>query len=292
MTAAAGTTKPLTWLITGSSSGFGLQIARLAQAQGHNVIATSRNPGRTPQLVQEITDRGGKWLQLDLNDPNIGRVIENLETSGTRIDVLVNSAGAAIVGPLESFNEDEIRRQMEICFFGPYRLMRAVAPFMRKRRSGLIINISSGAGMEARESLGGYGASKAAMDAVSKVMHKELAEFGVRVLLVYLGGFNTPMIVSNTLIEAPLEPDYENKPTGLVYNSVGKGTAKMPGDHVKACHAIYDVAMNEGWAEGLGNEIMLPLGTDMGVRVKETQNRLEHMMDVFGSICNNVSVDD
>ncbi|KAI1259671.1 NAD(P)-binding protein [Xylariaceae sp. FL1019] len=292
MAAATGRAKPLTWLITGSSSGFGLQLARLAQAQGHNVIATSRNPGRTPELVQEITDRGGKWLQLDLNDQNIGKMVEDLETSGTPIDVLVNSAGSAIVGPLESFSEDEIRRQMEICFFGPYRLMRAVAPFMRKRRSGLIVNISSGAGMEARESLGGYGASKSAMDAVSRVLHKELADFDVRVLLVYLGSFNTPMIVSNTLVEAPLDSDYEGTTTGLVYNIIGKGTAKMPGDHVKACQAIYDVAMNKGWAKGLGNEIMLPLGVDMGVRVRETQDRLEHMMDVFGHICNSVNADD
>ncbi|KAI0814067.1 hypothetical protein GGR55DRAFT_676205 [Xylaria sp. FL0064] len=286
------TSKPLTWLITGSSSGFGLALTRLAQSKGHNVIATSRNPARTPELVAEVTGRGGRWLQLELEDLDSGKIIDGLEAEGTHIDVLINTAAMGIAGPLESFSEAEVRKQMDTNFFGPYRLVRAVTPYMRRRRSGMIVNFSSGAGLEAMNSLGVYGASKAAIDDMSKVLHKELEPFNVRVLLVYLGTFNTAMASSVKPISAPLEPDYVGTQTEMLFNMLHKGDFATPGDHLKACQAIYDVIMNEGFAKGLGNEIMLPLGSDLAGTVKRIQDRLEHMMEVFGDICHNVNLDD
>lgn len=154
----------LTWFITGAASGFGLELTRLALANGHNVIATSRNPAKVPELVSEIEGKGGRWLTLDVDDPNGGLVIDKLEEEGTGIDILVNNAGWSIHGPVESFPEDEVRRQMETVYFGPYRLIRAVLPHMRQRRQGLILNIGSGAGVGGRESMGIYAAAKAAMD--------------------------------------------------------------------------------------------------------------------------------
>lgn len=157
-------TRPLTWLITGCSSGFGLAIARHAQANGHKVIATSRNPSKTPDLVQEIESNGGRWLPLDLDDRDNASVINNLEAEGVAIDVLVNNAGFALLHAAEFITEDEARAQFETVFFGPYRLTRAVLPHMRKRRFGVIVNISTGASLEGRESMGIYSASKAAFD--------------------------------------------------------------------------------------------------------------------------------
>jgi NAD(P)-dependent dehydrogenase (short-subunit alcohol dehydrogenase family) len=178
----------LTWLITGASSGLGLALCRLIQqhAPHDTLIATSRNPSRTPDLVQEIeshshshshassSSSGGgddgrgpsssRWLKLDLDDPSCASVITDLEASGTQIDVLVNAAGFALLGAGELFSEEEARRQMETNFFGPYRLMRAVVPHMRRRRRGMIVNLSSGAGCFGRPSMSLYGASKSAMD--------------------------------------------------------------------------------------------------------------------------------
>lgn len=164
MASETSTTKKPTWLITGSSFGFGLQLTRLALSKGHNVIATSRNPSRTPDLVSEVIRLGGRWEQLDLQDFELGKIIDKLEAEGTHIDILINTAGMGITGTLESFSEEEARRQMDVNFFGPFRLVRAVTPYMRRRRSGMIVNFSSGAGLEAMNSLGMYGASKAALD--------------------------------------------------------------------------------------------------------------------------------
>ena len=156
--------KQLTWLITGCSSGFGLSLTRIAQAGGHTVIATSRNPSRTPELVAEVEGKGGEWLQLDVDSPNSAQVIEDLEKSGQEIDVLVNNAGFSIHAPIETFAEDEIRAQMESMYFGPLRLIQAVLPHMRKRRFGIIVNMSSGAALEARDSMGAYAGAKAGLD--------------------------------------------------------------------------------------------------------------------------------
>ena len=156
--------RPLTWFITGSSSGLGLALVRLAQAKGHFVIATSRNPAKTPELVAEVEAKGGKWIKLDVDDRNNAQVIEDLEAEGHAIDVLVNNAGWAVHGPVEAFTEDEARSEMETLYFGPYRLLRAVIPHMRRRRSGIVVTVTSGASLDARESMGVYAAAKAALD--------------------------------------------------------------------------------------------------------------------------------
>lgn len=164
---AVENTAPLTWFITGASTGFGLALARIAITKGHNVIATSRDPSRVPELVSEIQGKGGKWLSLDVDDKDAYRIIDRLEAEGTAIDVLVNNAGRSLHGPAESIAEDEVRSQMETSYFGPYRLIRAVVPHMRTRRRGLILNFGSGAGVDGRDSMAPYAAGKAAMDSKS-----------------------------------------------------------------------------------------------------------------------------
>ena len=159
--------RPLTWLITGASSGLGLGLARHAQSRGHYVIGTSRSVARDASLAAEISSHpsGGRWLTLDVADLGSAAIIEDLEErEGVHIDVLVNSAGFSMHGPAEQFTEEETRELFDTDFFGPYRLMRAVAPYMRARRSGLILNISTGAALDGAPSMGIYAAGKAALD--------------------------------------------------------------------------------------------------------------------------------
>ncbi|ROV94989.1 hypothetical protein VMCG_08296 [Cytospora schulzeri] len=283
--------RPLTWLITGCSSGFGLAIARQAQANKHKVIATSRNPGKTPELVQEIESRGGKWAQLDLDDPGNASFIDGLEAEGYQIDVLVNNAGFGLLQVAEHIREDEVRAQFETVFFGPYRITRAVVPYMRKRRFGIIVNISTGSSLEARETMAVYGAAKAAFDGVTKTMAREVAEFNVRTLTCFLGAFNTSMGAKTLGGKEPIAGDYKGTVADKTLQSMHSERFDPDGDTLKAAKAIYEVAIGEGVGAGKAGELFLPLGRDMEARVKLVRDRLDHSWEVFGDIAMNVYVE-
>ncbi|PSS06647.1 hypothetical protein M430DRAFT_70322 [Amorphotheca resinae ATCC 22711] len=280
--------RPLVWLITGCSSGFGLTLARAVQSHGHILIATSRNPSRTPDLVAEVETKGGKWLKMDVDDVNCAQIIEDLEASGNRVDVLVNNAGFSIHACVEQFTEEEVRRQMESLYFGPFRLIRAAVPHMRKQRFGIVVNMSSGAGLEGRESMGAYAPAKAALDGMSKVLAKEVAPFNVRVLIVSLGGFNTNMVNSITVGKNPMPEDYKGSVADQTIHYMASGKFDPDGDKEKAIKALYEVVMGEGVGAGHEGERFLPLGRDLAARVKQLQDQYAHSMEVFGDICNNV----
>ncbi|KAI9742145.1 MAG: hypothetical protein M1818_004045 [Claussenomyces sp. TS43310] len=283
--------KHLTWLITGCSSGFGLSLTRIALAGGHTVIATSRNPLRTPELVAEVEGKGGRWLQLDVDSPDSARVIENLEQSGQEIDVLVNNAGFSIYAPVEIFAEDEVRAQMETVYFGPLRLIRAVLPHMRKRRFGIIVNMSSGAALEARDSMGAYAGGKAGLDGLTKVLAKEVAPFNIRALTIVLGTFNTNMGNAAVLSKNPLPDDYKGSVAEQMIHVLSSGKLVPNGDKDKAMKAVYEVVVGEGAGAGREAERFLPLGTDMTIRVKMVQDYLAHALTVFGDVINSVGID-
>ncbi|RSL54884.1 hypothetical protein CEP51_014630 [Fusarium floridanum] len=284
-------TSKLTWFITGAASGFGLELTRLALANGHNVIATSRNPAKVPDLVSEIESKGGRWLTLDVDDPNGELVIENLEKDGTEIDILVNNAGWSIHGPVESFPEDEVRHQMETVYFGPYRLIRAVLPHMRQRRQGLILNIGSGAGVGGRESMGIYAAAKAAMDGLTRILAREVAPFNIRTLTVQLGGFDTNFTNALQLSSIPFPQDYLGGKTDQVAHSLLGSNYKADGDHRKASQVIYEVAMGEGRGEGREGERVMPLGRDMMLLMDNVFKDMQHQIETFRDIGNNVYLD-
>ncbi|KAK3305120.1 uncharacterized protein B0T15DRAFT_398375 [Chaetomium strumarium] len=280
--------RPLTWLITGCSSGLGLSLARLVQANGHNLIATSRNPARTPDLVAEVEKSGGKWLALDVDDNNSAQIIEDLEKGGQQIDVLVNNAGYSIYAPAESLAEEEIRAQTETVYFGPYRLIRAVLPHMRQRRFGVVVNMSSGSALEGRDSMGAYAAAKAALDGLSRVLAKEAAPFNVRVLTVQLGTFNTNMGNAVKLSRNPLPDDYRGSVADQMMQLLASGGFRGDGDKNKAVKAVYEVVVGEGVGAGREAERLLPLGRDLAARIKTVQEYYAHAIEVFGEVCNNV----
>jgi NAD(P)-dependent dehydrogenase (short-subunit alcohol dehydrogenase family) len=136
----------------------------VVQANGHKLIATSRNPSDTPELVSEIEGKGGKWIRLNVDDLDCDKVIEELEEHGQFVDVLVNNAGYCIHNPAETFTDGEARALMETLYFGPFRLIRTAVRRMRQRRFGIIVNMSSGAALESNPSMGPYAAGKGALD--------------------------------------------------------------------------------------------------------------------------------
>jgi NAD(P)-dependent dehydrogenase (short-subunit alcohol dehydrogenase family) len=151
-----------TWLITCCSSVFGYEIAQAALQAGHNVVATSRNPSKTPEAVSAITSKpNGKWLALDVtaSQDSIIKTIAEAESLFGRIDILVNNAAYAVLGAAEEAPEEVARKEYETNYWGPLKIIRAVLPSMRKRKSGTIVNVSSIAGMMALPTAAFYSGS-------------------------------------------------------------------------------------------------------------------------------------
>jgi NAD(P)-dependent dehydrogenase (short-subunit alcohol dehydrogenase family) len=277
------TMSPKTWLITGCSSGLGLSLTLLLLRDGHRVIATSRNPSRTPSEVDQVKSLGGHWLALDVTLPEskISAVVDTAAGICGEIDVLVNCAGYAQLGAFESISEAEVRSQMETNYFGPLKLTKLVLPAMRKRGSGSIVQISSTAGIEAKPSRSAYCASKYALEAMSESLYHEVKPLGIRVLLVELGAFRTSFAEKCVVPAAGMPVEYQGTITQQTMDAVIKGVPghKLPGDVNKAARAIVDVVMKEGQGEKLEEFIRLPLGKDNAgrwrVKIEELTRTLE-----------------
>lgn len=285
------TEQPLNILITGASSGLGLALTRLFLTTPHTIIATSRNPSAHPQLQHEIQSTGSKinkFITLDPNAPSTPTTIQNLNLP---IDVLINNAGWSLHGPVESITEDEARAQMETAYFGPYRLIRAVVPGMRERRRGLVVNVSSGAGVNGRESMGPYAAGKSAMDGLMRVLAREMVPFGVRTLNVVLGAFDTNFTNDLAITATPFPEDYNDHAIGKVLGTLGEGNFTPDGDHKKAAKVIYDMILGEGVGAGKEKETQMVLGRDMWKSIEDVDQKTRHMMATFKETCNNVYLD-
>ena len=125
------------------------------------------------------------------DDASVEGAVRQVIDAAGGIDVLVNNAGLGIHGPLEETDDDEMKEIFETNFFGAMRVMRAVVPKMREQKSGTIVNVSSLAGRVVAPYGGTYSASKYALEAASEALHYELHPFGIRVLLIEPGGFET-----------------------------------------------------------------------------------------------------
>ena len=220
-------------LITGTSSGFGLLIAARLASLGHIVYATMRNLEKQSALLSEVNRRGGEVLvrQLDVTDKeSIQRTIEEIANRHGYLDILVNNAGYVMGGAFEDLSDEDIRDQMEVNFFGVQNLTRAVIPLMRSRRQGKIINISSVAGLDASPGLGAYNASKWALEGFSESLESELAQWGIQVLLIEPGTYDTKIFRDNTRLAHNF-----NNPESPYY-AMSQHIHKRLMDYVNHCH--------------------------------------------------------
>jgi len=227
---------PRTWLITGSSSGFGLEIVKAAAARGDHVIATMRNPSSfiiPVGLAGVITP-----MTLDVTDVSqVQQVVSQVVRDHGQIDVLVNNAGYGLIGALEECTEEQIRRNLETNLLGPIHTMRAVLPIMRAQKRGHIINISAAAAIENYAGFSIYGGSKYALEGVSEAVAAEAKPLGIRMTIVQPGPFRTDFI-ARSLDRAPINiADYQ--PTAGKFAAFLAGAdGKQPGDPAKAAALI------------------------------------------------------
>ena len=180
-------------LITGTSNGFGKDAAKTLAEAGHQVFATMRNANdRNRAAAEELQSHGINVLELDVtNDSSVGGAFKELYKTGDKLDVLVNNAGLFAQGIAETYTPEQVRDMFEVNVFGIQRVTRAALPEMRKRKSGLIVNIGSILGRVTIPFIGLYGASKFAVEALTEGYRYELSQLGVDVVLIQPSAYPT-----------------------------------------------------------------------------------------------------
>jgi NAD(P)-dependent dehydrogenase (short-subunit alcohol dehydrogenase family) len=196
-------------IITGSSSGIGLESALVLARNGYTTYATMRSPDKDTSIKTVVQNEGLpiRVVQLDvIDDTSVKNAVDHIISEAGRIDVLVNNAGYGLGGALEDLSMEEIKSQFETNFFGPIRVTQAVLPTMRKQRSGRIINISSGNGILGFPGLSAYVSTKFAVEGLSEAIAYELEPFGIKTILIEPGFIRTNILNATVVAKKAQDP--------------------------------------------------------------------------------------
>jgi NAD(P)-dependent dehydrogenase (short-subunit alcohol dehydrogenase family) len=225
------------FFITGVSTGFGRALSEAALAEGHRVVGTLRNEEARGEFDRVSPGRSfGRVLDVTHTNAIAPLVAEIEETIGP-IDVLVNNAGYGHEGVIEESPLEDMRRQFDVNVFGAAAIAKAVVPYMRKRRAGHIINITSMGGIITFPGLGYYHASKFALEGFSEVLGKEVKGFGIAVTAVEPGGFRTDWAGRSMVRAERSIADYDGLMEPL-RKARHERSGKQIGDPAKAARAI------------------------------------------------------
>jgi NAD(P)-dependent dehydrogenase (short-subunit alcohol dehydrogenase family) len=229
------------WLVTGAGRGMGVDIAKAAMAAGHAVVATGRNTDTVTAALGQEDDLLA--VNLDVTDPAaaLAAVQAAVDRFG-HIDVLVNNAGNFNAGFFEEISPEDFRSQIETSLFGPVNVTRAVLPVMRAQRSGLVVTISSTAGIVGQEFCTAYAASKFGVEGWMESLNPEVAPFGIRTMLVEPGFFRTELLSpeSTKYAEASIE-DYAERTEQTVAGWKSMN-GQQGGDPAKLANALVQLA--------------------------------------------------
>lgn len=248
--------KQKTWFVTGASRGFGLEITKAVLASGDKVVATIRN---------NVAEFGTRFS----NDPNLMVVtmdvtheeqvkvaVQQAITHFGQIDVLINNAGYGLLSGIEEATNDEVKQNYEVNVFGTLNVIRAVLPFMRERRAGHIINISSVGGLGAYVGWGLYGSTKFAIEGITEALAMEVAPLGIFATVVAPGFFRTNFLDESSLISSKqIIADYAET-VGTMRDFAKKVSYQQPGDPEKLAKAFLALGNSEN------PPVHLPLGKD------------------------------
>jgi NAD(P)-dependent dehydrogenase (short-subunit alcohol dehydrogenase family) len=258
------------WLITGASSGFGRALAEAVLAAGDTVVAAARRTAALEDLVARYPDRA-RAIVLDVTDQHLAAaaVADTVLWYG-RIDVLVNNAGRGMIGAVEETTDSELRDLMDLHFFGPAALTRAVLPHLRAQGSGAIVQVTSMGGRVSFAGVGGYSATKFALEGLTEALAEEVAPFGVKVLLVEPGAFRTGFAGGALAQTMPM--DAYAASVGEFRKALPESDGRQPGDPAKAAAAILAALDDEH------TPLHLPLGNDAYDVIRERMRAAERDM--------------
>jgi NAD(P)-dependent dehydrogenase (short-subunit alcohol dehydrogenase family) len=246
-------TEKKVWLVTGAGRGMGVDIAKAALAAGHAVVATARNADNVAAAVGEDDDLLA--VKLDVTDPaDAEAAVQAAVDRFGRIDVVVNNAGNFYAGFFEELSPADVRAQVETTLFGPMNVTRALLPVMRAQRTGLVVAISSTAGIVGQAFCTAYAAAKFGVEGWIESLTPEVEPFGIRTMLVEPGFFRTELLTpESTTYAKPSIDDYAERTeqTVAAWNSM---SGQQAGDPAKLAAALVGLAGEENpplrWVAG------------------------------------------
>jgi NAD(P)-dependent dehydrogenase (short-subunit alcohol dehydrogenase family) len=228
-------------LVTGAARGMGVDVAKAALAAGHNVVATARHAETVTRALG--THESLLPLRLDVTSPSdAGEAVRNAVERFGRIDVLINNAGNFYGGFFEELSPEQVRSQIETNLFGPMNVTRAVLPLMRRQRSGLVISISSLAGLVGGEFTSAYAASKFGLEGWMESLAAELAPFGIKTMIVEPGFFRTELLNPQSTTYAELSIDDYAERTSQIIPAWEAINGQQPGDPARLATTLIQLA--------------------------------------------------
>ncbi len=232
------------WFITGAGRGMGVDFAKAALAAGYKVVATGRNTEKIAKVLGD--DENLLIVKLDVTSPAdaeaaVKAAVEMFE----RIDVLVNNAANFYGGYFEELTPEQIESQLRTALIGPMNVTRAVLPVMRKRRSGHIISVSSGAGLSGFEFNTAYAASKFGLEGWMESLQPEVSPFGIYTTIVNPGMFRTELLTKESATYAdPSIEDYSGR-RERNQDAYNDQNGKQAGDPAKLAEALIKISKEE-----------------------------------------------
>jgi NADP-dependent 3-hydroxy acid dehydrogenase YdfG len=228
------------WFITGASTGFGRQLAEEVLKAGGKVIATARKLDNVADLESRYPQTA-KALALDVTDGGqVDSAVTQAFAQFGHVDVLVNNAGYGVAGAIEEVSEAEFMPMFETNVFGLLRVTRAFLPYLRKQRSGHILNLSSIGGVVANPGIGFYNSTKFAVEGLSEALAGELAPLGIRVTIIEPGPFRTDFLGRSGVIAKTRIADYDST-AGNMRKYFAENDGKQKGDPLRAVRAMMQV---------------------------------------------------
>jgi NAD(P)-dependent dehydrogenase (short-subunit alcohol dehydrogenase family) len=229
------------WLVTGSASGLGRNIAEAVLAAGDRLVATARDPRRLEDLVQKYRDQV-RTAALDVTDESAAQAaVQAAVAAFGRLDVVVNNAGYGDIAPFEQLSSERFKAVVDTNFYGVVNVTRAAVPIMRMQKSGCILQISSVGGRLTRPGSTPYHAAKWAVGGFTESLAQELAPFGVKVCALEPGGMRTNWGVRANQDMPELFPDYEPS-VGAVVKALKSYWGQEISDPIKVAQVVVRLA--------------------------------------------------